>query len=155
MMRCDLTTARNTGHDFVGRSSGWGSLSIWVHYMKDLEYLADYSIGQYKGPAAKVSVGTEAFEAYNAMVAKNFTLVATGAPTVSVVGGWALGGGHSSLTSLYGLGSDQLLSINVVTADGKFTTVDPNQGKDLFFALRGGGPGKCSLHIPTQGPARG
>ena len=64
--------------------------------MKDLEYVKTYSTGQYQGSAAKVSVGVEAFEAYNAMVAGNYTLVVTGAPTVSVVGGWALGGGHSS-----------------------------------------------------------
>ncbi len=98
-------------------------------------------MGQYKGLAAKLSAGTEAFEADNAMAAHNFTLVVTGAPTVSVVGGWAQGGGHSSLSSLYGLGSDQLLSLNVVTADGRFITADATHNQELFFALRGGGPG--------------
>ena len=132
---------RNTGHDFLGRSAGWGSLSIWVHYMKNIEYLDNYNIGQYNGPAARISAGSEAFEAYNAMVGYNFTMVVTGAPTVSVIGGWSAGGGHSSLASLYGLGSDQLLSINLVTAEGRFITADVNQNQDLFFALRGGGGG--------------
>jgi len=92
----------------------------------------NYTVGDWQGPAAKVSAGTEAFEAYQAMVRGNYSLVLTGAPTVSVVGGWAQGGGHSTLSSMYGLGADQLLSINVVTADGRFLTADVNQNRELF-----------------------
>ncbi len=49
---------------------------------------------------------------------------------------------------LYGLGSDQLLSFNLVTADGRFITADPTQNQELFFALRGGGGGMSSLSLP-------
>ena len=52
------------------------------------------------------------------------------------------GGGHNTLASKYGLGADQALSIQVVTADGKFVTADPVTNTDLYYALRGGGPGK-------------
>ncbi len=72
----------------------------------------------------------------------NMTLVVPGGQTVGAYGGWTAGGGHSTLGSLYGLGSDQVLSIDVVTADGRFLTADPETNADLFYALRGGGPGK-------------
>ena len=67
--------------------------------------------------------------------------------TVGPYGGWMAGGGHSILTSSYGLGSDQVLSLQVVTADGKFLTADPSTNQDLFYALRGGGPSKFELEL--------
>ena len=74
--------------------------------------------------------------------AGNITVVTSLDPTVGNGGGWALGGGHGPLTSLRGLGADQILSLNVITADGRFLTADLNQNQDLYFALRGGGGGK-------------
>jgi len=133
---------KNTGHDFVGRSTGYGSLSVWTHYLKGIDLISGYSIGEYQGTAVKIGGGVEAFEGYNLMAASNITFVVPGAFTVGAAGGWLAGGGHSGLTSLLGLGSDQPLSINVVTADGKFVTADVNTKDDLFFALRGGGGSK-------------
>ena len=48
------------------------------------------------------------------------------------------GGGYSPLSSLYGLGVDQVLSLRVVTVDGRAVTADPQTNRDFFFALRGG-----------------
>jgi FAD/FMN-containing dehydrogenase len=105
-----------------------------------MEFLDDYSIGEYRGPAARVGTAVEAWEGSNAMVAnKNFTVAVPLDPSVGYGGGWVIGGGHGPLTSLRGLGADQVLSYNVVTAAGKFLTADPTQNTDLFFALRGGG----------------
>jgi hypothetical protein len=81
--------------------------------------------------------------------AGNITVVTSLDPTVGNGGGWVLGGGHGPLTSLRGLGADQVLSLNVVTADGRFITADLNQNQDLFFALRGGGGGE-SVSLPPQ-----
>lgn len=49
------------------------------------------------------------------------------------------GGGHSPMSPLVGLGADQILSIEIVTPDGHFITVDEKQNPDLFWAIRGGG----------------
>jgi FAD/FMN-containing dehydrogenase len=85
---------------------------------------------------------------HNAMAeAGNITVVTSLDPTVGNGGGWVLGGGHGPLTSLRGLGADQVLSLNLVTADGRFITADLNQNQDLFFALRGGGGGE-SVSVP-------
>jgi len=54
-------------------------------------------------------------------------------------------GGHSTLVSYHGLGSDQVLSLNAITANGTFVTASPDTNSDLFFALRGGGPGTYGI----------
>ena len=45
--------------------------------------------------------------------------------------------GH--LSRHYGLSCDNLLSADIVTADGQFHTINANQEPDLFWAIRGGG----------------
>ena len=55
------------------------------------------------------------------------------------MGGYILGGGHSPLGSIYGMGADQVLAMEVVTPDGQFVTASFNENKELFWGLRGGG----------------
>ncbi len=55
------------------------------------------------------------------------------------VGGLTLGGGIGHLTRKCGLSIDNLLSVDMVLADGSFVRVNENQYKDLFWAVRGGG----------------
>ncbi|KAI1493810.1 hypothetical protein F5X96DRAFT_686316 [Biscogniauxia mediterranea] len=130
---------KNTGHDFGGRSLGAGSISIWTHHLKDIEFLPTYIIGDYSGKAVRMGAGVEGWEVSNLMAARNITVVAPGCNTVGGNGGWLSSGGHTSLTSTLGLGADQALSLDVVTADGRFVTADPFTNQDLFWALRGGG----------------
>jgi len=133
---------RNTGHDLRGQSAGAGSLSIWTHNLKQFEYLPSFSIGNYTGKAARLAPGLQSSEIGAFATASNITVVAPGGPTVGGAGGWFMGGGHGDYTSKVGLGADQVLSLDVVTADGRFITVDPNTNTDLFWAMRGGGGSK-------------
>lgn len=55
------------------------------------------------------------------------------------MGGYMLGGGHSPLSSIYGMAADHVLSMEVVTANGRFVTASEKSNPDLFWALRGGG----------------
>lgn len=140
-------TIKNTGHDWIGRNTGGGALQVWVHRLKAFEYLPTIQIAEYEGQAARVGVALEQHEVYRNMGEANVTLLAPGSPTVGAYGGFMQGGGFSYVTSRYGLMADQVLALEVVTAEGRFVRADPEQNTDLFYAIRGGGPGKHPVHL--------
>jgi hypothetical protein len=55
------------------------------------------------------------------------------------VGGLTLGGGIGYMSRTHGLTIDNLLSVDMVLADGRFVTANAKDNKDLFWAVRGGG----------------
>ncbi|KAI1842226.1 hypothetical protein JX266_011634 [Neoarthrinium moseri] len=130
---------KNTGHDFGAKSTGYGALSLWTHNLKDVQFFESYRESGYHGPAFKLGAGVQAFELYEAAHKYGVTAVGGEGRTVGVMGGYILGGGHSPLSSMYGMAADQILSMEVVTADGRFVTASKSSHPDLFWALCGGG----------------
>lgn len=80
---------KNTGHDFLGKSGGKDALSIWTHYMKDIEYIEEFTDEKlgYTGPAFKAGTGVQAFEIYKAADEKGRIVVGGEGETVGVMGG--------------------------------------------------------------------
>ncbi|KAG8794101.1 hypothetical protein FRC17_008339, partial [Serendipita sp. 399] len=88
-----------------------------------------------------VGAGEHWYFVYKAADAHGVVVVGGTGYTVGAAGGWLLGGGHSALSPQYGLGVDNVVQFEIVTPDGKLRIANEYQSKDLFWALRGGGPG--------------
>ncbi|RSM10845.1 hypothetical protein CEP52_003301 [Fusarium oligoseptatum] len=134
---------RNTGHDYLGRSTGAGSLAIWTHYMKDAE-VVHWSDKLYNGPAVKLGAGIQGADAVEFANSHGLTTVSGECPTVGLAG-FTLGGGHSALSTSYGLGADQTLEFEVVTAAGRVVRASASENSDLYWALSGGGAGNFAV----------
>jgi FAD/FMN-containing dehydrogenase len=69
-----------------------------------------------------------------------FGLATTGGiVTHTGIAGLTLGGGFGWLMRKHGLSCDNLLSVDIVTADGEFVRANATQNADLFWGIRGGG----------------
>ncbi|KAG0237810.1 hypothetical protein BGW42_008431 [Actinomortierella wolfii] len=137
---------KNTGHDLLGRSMGPNSLSLWVHHRKKIEvfdtFVPEGAPEDTKGePAVMIESGVQIAELVKVMDEHKRTVVVGSSPTVGVAGGFCAGGGYGILSRLYGLRVDNVLQYKVVTADGQLRVANAYQNQDLFWALRGGGPG--------------
>lgn len=65
---------KNTGHCYLGKSSGSGALSLWMHNMKDIDFLPNYDGPGYSGPALKPAAGITVREVYEAVDKNNVTV---------------------------------------------------------------------------------
>lgn len=68
-------------------------------------------------------------------------------PTVGIAGGYTQGGGHSALSTNFGLAADQTLCFDVVTAAGELVTASREENEDLYWALSGGGAGNYGIVV--------
>ncbi|KAI1857161.1 hypothetical protein JX265_011362 [Neoarthrinium moseri] len=137
---------RGTGHDYLGRSTGAGALSIWTYHLKSTEP-QDWKDSSYEGKALKFGAGIQGFEALKAAADLGLVVVGGECPTVGLAGGYTQGGGHSALSTNFGLAADNTLSFEVVTASGELVTASRSQNTDLYWALSGGGPGNYGVVV--------
>ncbi len=131
----------------LGKSTGKGALGIWTHHLDFIEPILNYSSAAYTGAALRMGAGVQANAAYAAAHRLGYRVVGGTCPTVGLAGGYSLGGGHSPLTPLHGLGADNVLEWEVVTADGKQTRATPTTNADLYWALSGGGGGTYAVVV--------
>jgi hypothetical protein len=138
---------KSTGHDLLGRSTAAGSLLLWLHHMKNMTLIEQYSSCGLTNVsnAVRIEAGTQWGEAYQWLDQFNLVAIGGAAGTVSAVGGYLQGGGHSPLSRWKGMAADQVLEYDVVTADGERLTVNTCQNSDLFWALSGGGGGTYAI----------
>ncbi|KAF7378451.1 Fad binding domain protein [Mycena sanguinolenta] len=136
---------KGTGHDYMGRSTGTGAVSVWMHNLQDVTYIPHFQSAHYTGPAFTVQPGVLGYDFATAAHNKGLAIVGGECPTVSFAGGYIQGGGHSALSSYYGLAADQALEFEVITTRGQLVVASPTQNQDLYWALSGGGGGTYGI----------
>jgi hypothetical protein len=135
---------KNTGHDFLGRNLGFGSLSIWTRHIKGIQWLPEWEAENRTAgepPYAAVRYGAgENWATVNHEVRKRGYAVVSGSEgTVGAAGGWLQGGGHGWFSNQYGLGVENVLQFEAVLPTGEMIVANGRWFPDLFWALRGGG----------------
>jgi FAD/FMN-containing dehydrogenase len=126
--------ARCGGHSYAGWSSTSG-LIIDVTRMSGVNV---------SGSTATVGAGTRLIDFYNGLAAHGRGVPGGSCPTVGIAG-VTLGGGVGVVSRAYGLTSDNVKSLQIVTTDGQVRTCSSSQNSDLFWACRGGGGGNFGV----------
>ena len=122
---------RGGGHSFPGHSVCDGGLVIDLSCMKAIRV-------DPAGRTARAQSGAKWLDFDHETQA--FGLATTGGTASDTgIAGLTLGGGLGWLSSKYGLTVDNLISADVVTADGRLLTASATDNSDLFWGLRGGG----------------
>jgi FAD/FMN-containing dehydrogenase len=126
-----LVSVRGGGHHIAGNSVADGSLVIDLGAMKRVEI----------DPAsrtARVQPGALLGD-FDREAQAHALATPLGINSTTGVAGLCLGGGFGWLTRKHGMTIDNLLSAEIVTADGELRTVSATQEPNLFWAIRGGG----------------
>ena len=126
--------ARCGGHSYAGWSSTSG-LIIDVTRMSGVNV---------SGSTATVGAGTRLIDFYNGLAAHGRGVPGGSCPTVGIAG-LTLGGGIGVVARAYGVTSDNVQSLQIVTADGQVRTCNSSQNSDLYWACRGGGGGNFGV----------
>jgi len=126
---------RSGGHSYGGWSSVTGGLIIDVSEMNSMKFGTD---------TVTVGTGIDLINFYSGLAAHGKAVPGGSCPTVGIAG-LTLGGGVGVLSRKFGLTSDNLRSLDIVTADGSTLTCDSSSHEPLYWASRGGGGGNFGV----------
>ena len=122
---------RGAGHNIAGNALCDNGLTIDFSNMKNVRVDAAKRRA-YVEPGATLANLDEATQAHG-------LATPVGINSTTGIAGLTLGGGFGWLTRKYGMTIDNLLSVEMVTAEGKKIRASETENADLFWAIRGGG----------------
>ncbi len=126
-----LLAIKSGGHQIAGHAVAEGALLL------DLSQMRDVQVDVAKA-TARVQPGCLLSDV-DAATQKHGLAVPLGVNSTTGIAGLTLGGGFGWITGKHGLTIDNLLSAEVVCADGKVRVANATDHSDLFWAIRGGG----------------
>ena len=126
-----LTAVRGGGHNPAGKSTCDGGLLIDTSLMKSVHVDLTHRI-------ARADPGLLLGEFDHETQAFGLATTLGVAPDTGI-SGLTLGGGYGWLEGKHGLTCDNLLSVDIVTADGQLHTASEHENQELFWAVRGAG----------------
>src|SRR6476661_7089001 len=124
-------SVRGGGHNVAGRAVAEGGLMIDLSPMRGIHVDPTARTARAQGGVLWAELNREAHA--------HGLAVTGGAISSTGIAGYTLGGGLGWLMAKHGLGCDNLLGVELVTADGEILNVDDASHPDLMWALRGGG----------------
>jgi hypothetical protein len=126
-----LVAVRGGGHSFPGVSVCDGGIVIDLSLMKGIRVDPEARTARAQAGVllGELDRETQAFG----------QAVPAGIVTHTGLSGLSLGGGLGWLMRKYGLTIDQLLSVDLITAEGEFVKASQTENPDLFWGVRGGG----------------
>jgi FAD/FMN-containing dehydrogenase len=124
-------SVRGGGHNVGGLAVADDAVMIDLAEMKEVQVDADARTARAEGGVTWAEL--------NAATGEHGLAVTGGAVSTTGIAGYTLGGGLGWLMPKFGLAADNVLAIELVTADGEVTEVTDASDPDLFWALRGGG----------------
>ena len=127
-------TVRSGGHGYTGNSATTGMVI-------DVGPMNAVAIGN---GTATIGAGAKLVDIYDQLASQGVCIPSGSCPTIGIAG-ITQGGGIGVVDRAYGLTCDNLVSAQVVLADGSVVTCDANAHADLFWALRGGGGGNFGI----------
>jgi FAD/FMN-containing dehydrogenase len=122
---------RGAGHNIAGNALCDGGVTIDFSKMKNVRVDAAKRRA-YVEPGATLADLDEAAQAHG-------LATPVGINSTTGIAGLTLGGGFGWLTRKYGMTIDNLVSVNMIMADGKKIRASEKENADLFWAIRGGG----------------
>ncbi len=122
---------KGAGHNIAGRATCDGGIVIDFAEMRAIQVDPE-------ARTARVEAGCTLGDLDDATQPFGLAIPA-GINSTTGVAGLTLGGGFGWLSRKYGLTVDNLLSANLITADGEEITASQTENPDLFWAIRGGG----------------
>ena len=122
---------RGGGHNIAGSALCDNGVTIDFSRMKNVRVDAGKRRA-YVEPGATLANLDEATQAHG-------LATPVGINSTTGIAGLTLGGGFGWLTRKYGMTVDNLVSVDMITAEGKKIRASENENADLFWAIRGGG----------------
>jgi FAD/FMN-containing dehydrogenase len=128
--------ARSGGHSYGGYSTGSG-------LVVDLRRLSSVHLNPASG-IVTIGAGSRLIDV-EAQLAPAGRAIPSGSCASVGIGGLALGGGVGFISRKFGTTSDNVDSLGIVTADGRYLHCSARKNPDLFWACRGGGGGNFGI----------
>jgi FAD/FMN-containing dehydrogenase len=126
-----LLGVKGGGHNIAGTSMAPGGLTLDLSRMREVRVDPQAKLAQV-GPGCLLGEVDQATQAHGLATVLGFV-------SETGVAGLTLGGGFGYLARRFGWTVDNLVEVEVVTADGALRTASRDQHPELFWALRGGG----------------